>query len=139
VKKSNSMLKIKKNLDFCNNYWTVLYGSFVKGNFILNRSDVDVAIITKVKDKESNSKLWLSLLEKITPSYDIKIFELLPLFLKIEIIESYYVLFGDPLEISEYFYKYRSIWKEMVGRYKSNQFISIQEKISLLENQKRII
>jgi len=139
VKKSNSMLKIKKNLDFCSNYWTVLYGSFVKGNFILNRSDVDVAIITKVKYKESNSKLWLSLLEKITPSYDIKIFELLPLFLKIEIIESYYVLFGDPLEISEYFYNYRSIWKEMVGRYKSNQFISIQEKISLLENQKRII
>jgi len=133
------MLKIKKNLDFCSNYWTVLYGSFVKGNFILNRSDVDVAIITKVKYKESNSKLWLSLLEKITPSYDIKIFELLPLFLKIEIIESYYVLFGDPLEISEYFYNYRSIWKEMVGRYKSNQFISIQEKISLLENQKRII
>lgn len=131
--------KIKKDLDFCSNYWAVLYGSFVKDDFILNRSDVDVAIITKVKDKESNSKLWMSLLEKNTPSYDIKIFELLPLFLKIEIIESYYVLFGDPLEISEYFYKYRSIWKEMVGRYKSNQFISIQEKISLLENQKKII
>jgi predicted nucleotidyltransferase len=138
MKKSNSITKIKEDLDFCSNYWTVLYGSFVKGNFILNRSDVDVAIITKTKDKESNSKLWLTLLEKITPSYDIKIFELLPLFLKIEVIESYNVLFGDPLEISEYFYKYRSIWKEMVGRYKSNQFISTQEKISLLENQKRI-
>ena len=138
MKKSNSILEIKKNLDFCCNYWTVLYGSFVKGNFILNRSDVDVAIITQVKDKESNSKFWLSLLEKITPNYDIKIFELLPLFLKIEIIESYYVLFGDPLEISEYFYKYRSIWKEMVGRYESNQFMNIEEKISMLENQKRI-
>ena len=99
---------------------------------------MDVAIITSVRDKDSNSKLWLSLLEKITPRYDIKVFELLPLFLKIEIIQSYCVLFGDSLEISEYFYHYRSIWKEMVGRHKSNQYVNIQEKISMFENQKRI-
>ncbi len=138
MKKSNLMTNIIKDLDFCSSYWTILYGSFVEGKFVSKRSDVDVAVITRIKDKDSNSKLWLSILEKITPRYDIKIFELLPLFLKIEIIQSYYVLFGDPLEISEYFYHYRSIWKEMAGRHKSNQYVDIQEKINMLENQKRI-
>lgn len=132
------MTNIIKDLDFCSSYWTILYGSFVGSKFVSTRSDVDVSVITRIKDKDSNSKLWLLLLEKTTPRYDIKVFELLPLFLKIEIIHSYYVIFGDPLEISEYFYHYRSIWKEMVGRHKSNQFVNIQEKISMLENQKRI-
>lgn len=138
MRKSNSLIKIKKDLEICNDHWTVLYGSFISGNFIPSRSDLDVAIITKTKDKKANSKIWLSLLEKIPHNYDIKVFELLPLYLKIEIAETYHVLFGDPLEISEYFYQFRVIWKDMVKRCESNQFQSIQEKISLLKNQKKL-
>lgn len=138
MKKSISLINIKTDLDFCNSYWTILYGSYTSEDFIPNRSDIDVVIITKTKNREINYESFLSLLEKMPSGYDIKIFELLPLFLKIEIIKSYFVLFGDSLEISEYFYQYRSIWKDMERRYKTNQFINIQEKMSMLENQKKI-
>ena len=52
MRKSNSLIKIKKDLEICNDHWTVLYGSFISGNFIPSRSDLDVAVITKIKDKE---------------------------------------------------------------------------------------
>lgn len=138
MRKSNSLIKIKKDLEICKGHWTILYGSFISEIFILGRSDLDVAVITKIKDKKANFKIWLSLLEKIPHNYDVKIFELLPLYLKIEIAEIYHVLFGDPLEISEYFYQFRVIWKDMARRCESNQFQSIQEKITLLKKQKKL-
>jgi hypothetical protein len=139
MKKLISLNKIKKDLEFCSQYWTVLYGSYTTGKFILNRSDIDVAIITQTNDRTVNIAIWRSLLEKGSNNYDLKVFELLPLYLQIEIIRSYWVLFGDPLELSEYFYHYRKIWKDMEWRIKNNQFQNIQEKINAIERQKDII
>lgn len=68
--------------------------------------------------------------------YDILVFELFPLYMKIQVIENYKVLSGgDPLEISEYFYKYYKIWKDMEKKVKENQFSSIKEKIRLMKNR----
>jgi len=69
--------------------------------------------------------------------YDIKIFELLPLFIQIEVIENYQVLFGDKLDISEYFYHYRKIWEDMANRIESNRFTSVSEKMYLIEKRKQ--
>jgi len=134
-----SLNKIKNDLTFCINYWTVIYGSYVNREYIPGRSDIDVAIITQIKDKQKNIDIWSSLLEEIPYNYDFKIFELLPLYIQIDIIQTYKVLFGDPLEISEYFYQYQKIWKDMVERIKYNQFHGVQEKLDFIERRKKII
>ena len=117
-----SIEEIKNDLYFCQKYWVIIYGSYLTDYFIPYRSDIDIAIVTKKKSKVHNTKIWKSILGKATSLYDIKIFELLPLYIKIEIINNYKVIFGDDLEISEYFYQYRKIWKDIKHRIQSNQF-----------------
>lgn len=127
--------KIRKDLLFIKEqgYSAVLYGSYVR-NEDTPRSDIDVAVInSKIRDKKKNMKIWWQLLGKASSIYDIRIFELLPLYIKIEIIEEHIVLFGDELELSEYFYFYRKLWKDQVHRIEENQFSSIREKIETLE------
>ena len=119
-------------------YWTILFGSALNENFIPERSDIDIAIITQTKDKNTNVSIWESILGKIPPNYDIKIFELLPLYVQIDIINKYLVLVGNLLDISEYFYYYRKMWKDMAIRINNNQFSSIQEKLERMDIQKKI-
>jgi len=124
---------------FYKGYWTILFGSALNQNFIPERSDIDIAIITQKKDKNANVSIWESILGHIPPNYDVKIFELLPLYIQIDIIKNHLVVFGNLLEISEYFYFYRKIWKDMAIRINTNQFNSIQEKLERLAIQKKII
>ena len=124
---------------FYKGHWTILFGSALNQNYIPERSDIDIAIITQKKDKNANLSIWESILEHIPSNYDIKIFELLPLYIKIDIIKNYLVVFGNSLEISEYFYYYRKIWKDMTIRINTNQFNSIQEKLERLAIQKKIV
>ncbi len=139
MKSDNRIEEIKNDLSFCQKYWTVIYGSYITEHFISNRSDIDIAVITQKKDKETNLEIWNSLLGKAPPTYDIRIFELFPLYIQIEIINAHQVLFGDPLEISEYFYQYRKIWKDMELRVRESQFESIDEKIQLMKNREKFI
>ena len=134
---SNFLIEIKKSLNKLDKFWVVVYGSVLSNYYIPHKSDIDIAIITQKKDKPSNIIIWKNTWGVFSESFDIKIFELLPLNIKIEVIESYQVIFGNPLEISEYFYHYRAIWKDMVYRIESNRFKSIQEKITLLEQRKK--
>ena len=128
----------KKDLIFYKDFWCVLYGSQVNETNIPNRSDVDVAIITKIKDKEKNLKIWREMLEKTSKKYEIRIFELLPLYIQIEIINSNFTLFGNKIEISEYFYQYRKNWDTMKFRIEKEQFKNVDEKIQGIKLRKRI-
>jgi len=139
MKNSKTLEKIKNDLKFCNEYWTIIYGSFLSENYIVNRSDIDIAIITKIKDKDRNIEIWDTLLEKAPPNYDVRILELFPLYIQIEIIQNYKTIFGDALEISEYLYPYRKIWRDVLPRIKENQFESIQEKLRLMKNRKNFL
>jgi len=131
----NHLNKIRKDLAKLNQHSVVIYGSFLSKYYIPHKSDIDIAIITHHQEKDKNIAIWKELLGEFNEKYDIKIFELLPLYLKVEIIEDYRVLFGDPLEISEYFYHYRSIWKDMAHRITLNRFKNITEKIDLVEKR----
>ncbi len=131
----NYLNKIKKDLIKLKRCQVVIYGSFLSKYYIPYKSDIDIAIITHHQDKNKNIAIWKDILGEFDENYDIKVFELLPLYLKIEIIENYQVLFGDALEISEYFYHYRSIWKDMVFRIEANRFKTITEKIELIEKR----
>ncbi|HLC70523.1 MAG TPA: nucleotidyltransferase domain-containing protein [Candidatus Nanoarchaeia archaeon] len=129
MKLTPSLPSIKRDLNPLHKWWVVVYGSYASGNFT-QRSDIDVAIITQESNKEKNKKIWLKVLGQMPQCYDVKIFELLPLEIKAEIMKNHQVIFGDEKEISEYFYHFRKLWDDMKHRYYGNQFTSIKEKLA---------
>ena len=74
--------------------------------------------------------LWRSAVAAIRDDcYDIRIFELLPLYLKIAVIEQgVMVCSRDVLELYEYFYPFRRIW----GDQKHRQSLSRDEMREML-------
>ncbi len=131
----NYLNKIRKDLAKLKIYQVVIYGSFLSKYYIPHKSDIDIAIITHHQNKNKNIMIWKDILGEFNEKYDVKVFELLPLYLKMEIIRNYQVLFGDALEISEYFYHYRAIWKDMSFRIEANRFKTISEKMKLIEKR----
>ena len=77
----------------------LLYGSYAKDEYT-KRSDIDISLVGVDRDT------YMEILGKLGNKYDIKIFEELPLYIKIDIIKNHKVIFGDELELSEYFYKF---------------------------------
>ena len=130
-----TLAQIKEDLNKLSKYEVVIFGSYCNGYFN-QRSDIDIAIITRVTDPEKNKKIWWNLLSKAPEIYDLKVFELLPLELKIDIINNHIALFGNNLEISEYFYHFRKLWKDTQYRYYNNQFKNHKEKLQLLKLNK---
>ncbi len=126
--------ELKDDLSFLETNWnTIVYGSYVEGGMRPD-SDIDVAVISYNSEAEDNLKLQKELLGKSSLKYEIRVFELLPIYIKIAIIENYEVLFGDPLEISKYFYHFRKKWDECKRRILSNQFSSYRERLSIKNN-----
>ncbi len=127
--KSVELRKIKEKLKLLEEkYDVVIYGSYVEGGMRPN-SDIDVVVLSYETNKEKNIKLQKGLLGKFPLKYDIRIFELLPIYIQISIIKNYIVIFGDLLEISEYFYFFRKKWDDCKHRILSNQFSSYQERL----------
>ena len=102
----------------------LLYGSYAKDEYT-KRSDIDISLVGVDRDT------YMEILGKLGNKYDIKIFEELPLYIKIDIIKNHKVIFGDELELSEYFYKFRKIWRDTEKRIRENQFKSVREKVML--------
>ena len=65
--------------------------------------------------------------------YDIRVFELFPIYIQASITNNYLVLFGDPLQISEYLYCYRKKWDDCKHRILSNQFVNYRERLGLIK------
>jgi len=115
------------------NYEVVVFGSHVEGG-AGPHSDVDLAVISRQQNVNKNISLQKELLGIFPPlEYDIRVFELLPIQIKISIIRQYDVIFGDPLEISEYFYRFRKIWEDSKDRYLSNQYSSFKEQLEIIQ------
>ncbi len=133
-----SLSEIRRDLEPLRDYWVVVYGSYAR-NQCTPRSDIDVAVITKIRDPNANIKILWTLFSKIKPGYDVRIFELLPLPIKINVINNYIVIFGDPLDISEYFYFYRKLWKDVKPRYLANQFKSYKEILEGIRRRQKLL
>ena len=133
-----SLSEIRRDLEPLRDYWVVVYGSYAR-NQCTPRSDIDVAVITKIRDPNVNIKILWTLFSKIKPGYDVRIFELLPLPIKISVINNYIVIFGDPLDISEYFYFYRKLWKDVKPRYLANQFNSYKEILEGIRRRQKLL
>ncbi|MHA1659020.1 MAG: nucleotidyltransferase domain-containing protein [Promethearchaeota archaeon] len=128
-----TMNKLREILDpLKEKYEIILFGSSVEGG-MRPTSDIDVAILTRNKNKAENIQLQKDILGVYPQKFDIRIFELFPIYIQISIIENYKVIFGDPLEISEYFYYFRKKWDDCKHRILSNQFSSYRERLSLMK------
>lgn len=126
-----SLPELQRQLQNLKNFSVVIYGSYASGNFT-SRSDIDVAIVTMKSNPSENKKIWQGVLGKVPYTFDLKVFELLPLEIKASIIQNSIVVFGNPLEISEYFYHFRKLWEDLKPRFTANQFTSLQEKLKAL-------
>lgn len=116
----------------------ILFGSFVENN-LRPTSDIDIAVISRKQDTESNIQLQKELLGQFPSKFDVRVFELFPIYIQISIIQQYEVLFGDPLDISEYFYEFRKKWDDCKHRILSNQFSNYQERLILQEQSSKYL
>jgi len=114
----------------------LLFGSAAKGE-LTTRSDIDIALV-----RPSTRNVLFSVFERVGGKYDTKIFEDLPLHIKMDIIKNHQVIIGDEVELSYYFYRYRKEWKDMEHRILSNQFKNVREMINQrrmwLKNERKI-
>jgi hypothetical protein len=114
--------KVKANLSFLqDSVWreqilgVLLYGSQATGE-AGPRSDIDLCIVSpRAADRSS---LWRKFISNLRDSrYDVRIFELLPLFLKAAVIEQGVVVYcEDEPELYEYFYPFRRDWLDQKHR-----------------------
>jgi len=121
--------EIKKDFEYIKDEveGVLLFGSAAKGE-LSKRSDIDIALV-----RPRNKRVLLRVFERVGGKYDAKIFDDLPLYIKMDIIKNHIIIFGDEVELSYYFYRFREEWKDMEYRIKSNQFKSAVEMI----NQRR--
>ena len=129
--------QIQTDLNFLDRYEIIIYGSYVS-NQMTPRSDIDIAIITRDPDPSINSRIQLDIMGQFNPLYDIRVFEMLPLHIQINIIKNHLVLFGDELELSEYFYFYRKLWNDVKQRIAENQFQDSKEMRKIILQAKEI-
>jgi len=103
----------------------LLFGSRARLEDV-ERSDIDICIVRPVSDR-----VLTGIARTFGGKYDIKVFENLPLYIQIEIIRDHRTLHGDETQLSEYFYRFRRLWGDMVLRVEYNRFSSVWERIML--------
>lgn len=104
----------------------LIYGSVATGAST-ERSDIDVCIVAPfVADRVRFSRMILANVKDVR--YDVRVFELMPLYLKMEVIEHGKVVYaGDIYELYEYFYGFRKLWEDQ----KVRQRLSKEEAFDL--------
>jgi predicted nucleotidyltransferase len=130
--KMKDLQKIRTDLHLLMDYEVVVFGSYASKKAD-SRSDIDIAVLTRERDKTRCIEIWTEMLGKVPEGYDLKIFELLPLQIKASLMQNYEVVFGNRLDISEYLYDFRKLWNDSKQRFIENQFSSSREKIKALE------
>ncbi|MEM2133926.1 MAG: nucleotidyltransferase domain-containing protein [Candidatus Jordarchaeaceae archaeon] len=109
--------KIKRDFGFLTDRRDVLavllYGSQASGEST-PRSDVDICVVAP---EANRNELFRTLLRHVREPYDAKIFESLPMYLKIQVIKNHIVVYArNILDLYEYFYTYRKLWKDQERR-----------------------
>lgn len=103
----------------------LLFGSYATGEKT-EASDIDICIV-----KPQNDMVLREINRMLGGKYDIKVFESLPLYMQMEVINRHLTVYGNEIEISEYFYKFRRLWNDAAFRVNSNRFTSVGERMNL--------
>lgn len=117
--------RIKEDFEFIKNEvkGVLLFGSYAAGK-VDKRSDIDICLVSP-----ENRRILLKVFERLGDKYDVKIFEELPLYIKMDVIKNHRTIFGDEVELSYYFYNFRKEWRDVEHRTKENRFKSAREMI----------
>jgi len=117
--------QIQKDFEFIKGkaLGVVLFGSYAKRKET-RRSDIDICLI-------SPKVSLMEVLRVVGGRYDTKIFEDLPLSIKIEIIRNHQVIIGNEVNLSWYFYKFRKLWGDMRYRIKKYSFKNAGKMIKM--------
>ncbi len=104
----------------------LLYGSVVAGEST-ERSDIDICVVTPAAGDKVAFLRWI-LANVKDGRYDVRVFELLPLYLKMEVVEHGVVVHArDIYELYEYFYAFRKSWDDQ----KQRQMLTNEEAFGL--------
>lgn len=111
----------------------LLFGSGAKEQ-AYGRSDRDLCIVAPgIRDKGEMRLILRKIYEKIDvigKRYDIWLFEELPLYMRVQVIENHKVVFCRDLpSLYEYFYFYRKIWEDQ----KHRQDLDKEELMKILQ------
>ncbi len=103
----------------------LLYGSLAAGEGS-ERSDIDISIVAPViDDKIGFSRRILSNVRDVR--YDVRVFELMPLYLKAEVVENGEIIYTKNIfKLYEYFYYFRKIWEDQKHRQKLSKKEALQ-------------
>jgi len=108
----------------------LIYGSVAKGESN-ERSDIDICVVVPLVDDKI--RFSRSILANVKDErYDVRIFELMPLYLKMEVIEHGEAVYArDIYELYEYFYTFRKLWMDQ----KERQTLSKEEILELFTSE----
>ncbi|TFF98551.1 MAG: nucleotidyltransferase domain-containing protein [Promethearchaeota archaeon] len=105
----------------------LLFGSYSKDKET-SRSDIDICIVAPNDDP---AELLSYILQKINTNlkhYDIRLFQELPLYIKIRVIQDGILIYStNKYDLYEFFYFYRKLWNDQ----KHRQKISKEELLSI--------
>jgi len=104
----------------------LLYGSVVAGEST-ERSDIDICVVAPAAGDTVAFSRWI-LSNVKDERYDVRVFELMPLYLKMEVVEHGVVVHArDIYELYEYFYTFRKSWDDQ----KQRQMLTNEEAFGL--------
>ena len=118
----------------------LIYGSFIKGYADVN-SDIDICVIQKDEGKEGEDLNLKELYKKIlrvsaNKRYDIVIFNVIPWYLRGEILENNEVLYAENAdELDFWLYKQSKIWNGMKRRQSLVSADDLIERLKLREKE----
>ncbi len=106
-----------------------LYGSYLLDNET-SKSDIDLCIVAPNEDIHQLISAILQNINVTSKKYDVRVFQELPLYIKIHVIENGKLIYTvNELDLYEYFYLYRKLWNDQ----KHRQEISREELLSFLD------
>ena len=94
----------------------LLYGSWARGG---GGADRGIGLWLVAREAEDRAGQWREFVSHLrSEKYDLRIFEILPLYIKMAVIEEGSVLWSrDILELYEYFYPFRREWDDQKHRH----------------------
>ncbi|MEA2075146.1 MAG: nucleotidyltransferase domain-containing protein [Euryarchaeota archaeon] len=104
----------------------LLYGSVVTGESN-ERSDIDICVVAP--SASDRVELSRGIMTNVRDErYDVRVFELMPLYLRMEVVEHGEVVHAqDIYELYEYFYTFRKLWDDQ----KRRQMLTNEEALKL--------
>lgn len=106
--------RISRDFNFLKShlYGIILFGSYADDSYTI-RSDIDICLIAGRKNVKEIFNMFLA--EDVTEKYDIKIFEMLPLYMKAEVLENAVIVWtDDEPEMSYYLYRWRRLIEDQL-------------------------